>query len=129
MSENNFGDVVGGLAIVDLSSSQYHFVRVQSGGSALDLQIMTCSQAAERMMGVLLNDPTSGNHASVLVRPSIVKIKTAGALIAGDPVTTNAVGRAVAATSGQNVAGYAIVNVNSDAIGKIQFNPSVFIVA
>lgn len=87
----------------DLSSALYHIVRISNGADAVNI---ASESVHSSMIGVLLNAPAAtGRHASVAY---IGQGKvTAGAAInsVGVFFTCNGSGRAVAAASGDMVAG------------------------
>jgi ribosomal protein S8E len=94
----------------DLRAKQYHIVRL----SAAD-QVAQATNAASStgIFGVIQNKPASLEAATVAVFGE-TKIVAGGAITAGVMITTNASGRATAATSGQMVLGRAMVAAASD---------------
>jgi len=91
-------------AAADLSLKQYHFVR----WSAADTVNTASLGSAQDFAGVLLNQPSAaGRHATVAVTGK-VKIVAAGSVTVNDYITTTSNGRAVAAASGDMVAGRAL---------------------
>jgi|TARA_S200002703_G_scaffold72269_1_gene62604 hypothetical protein len=85
----------------DLSTAQFKFVTLESDG-----QIDLADSAGENCVGVLLNDPTSGNAATVVMSGKTL-VKAGGTIAAGASVATSAAGLAVTAASGNIVMGYA----------------------
>ena len=85
----------------DLSTAQFKFVTLESDG-----QIDLADSAGENCIGVLLNDPTSGNAATVVMSGKTL-VKAGGTIAAGASVATDASGLAVTATTGNIVMGYA----------------------
>jgi len=85
----------------DLSAAQFKFVTLESDG-----QIDLADSAGENCVGVLLNDPASGNAATVVMSGKTL-VKSGGTIAAGASVATNAAGLAVTAASGNIVMGYA----------------------
>lgn len=83
----------------DLRSSQYCFVAI-SGSEA----VMLCRTSGEDMMGILQNQPYSGDNAVVMVM-GVSKIKAGGSVTRANPITTNhsGMGVSVTLTSGQYV--------------------------
>lgn len=77
----------------DLSAKQNHFVKINSSGAAV------VAGAGEAAIGVLQNDPTSGQTAAVQVS-GIAKIKAGASITAGAVIAVNADGEAVTATKG-----------------------------
>ena len=78
----------------DLSSSQYYFVKLDSAGKAV-----VCSAVTDKPVGVLQNDPTSGQAAEIVV-VGLTKVSTNAALAIGDLVGTSNDGQAAAYVSG-----------------------------
>lgn len=78
----------------DLSTKQYTFVKVNSSGQAVS------AAAGEAAIGVLQNEPTSGQTATVQVA-GIAKVKAGGNVTAGARVAADADGKAVTATLGR----------------------------
>ena len=77
-----------------LSAKQNHFVKINSSGAAV------LAGAGEAAIGVLQNDPTSGQTAAVQVS-GVAKVKAGASITAGAQVAVNADGEAVAATLGR----------------------------
>jgi len=90
------------IAGEDLSSSQFKFVTLESDG-----QIDLADSAGENCMGVVVNDPTSGSEATVVVGGKTV-VTAGGTIAAGASVATDASGDAVTASTGNIVMGYAL---------------------
>jgi hypothetical protein len=89
------------IAGANLATEQYSFLKVDTAGAVV------LAGAGEDVDGVLMNDPASGRVAQVAV-DGIVKVKCGGTIAAGASVASNASGKAVAATTGQMVAGKAL---------------------
>ena len=85
----------------DLSAAQFKFVTLESDG-----QIDLADSAGENCVGILLNDPASGNAATVVMSGKTL-VKSGGTIAAGASVATNATGLAVTAATGNIVMGYA----------------------
>lgn len=79
---------ISAAAGADLSASQYLFCEI----SAADT-VTVCNAAGEAAVGVLTNNPTSGQTASVAVG-GVVKVKAGAAIAAGARVATDANGKA-----------------------------------
>lgn len=77
----------------NLSALQYTFVKM-SGTT-----VVAAAAATDIPIGVLLNDPTSGEVAAVAVS-GVVKLKASAAITAGVLVGTTAAGRAVTLLAG-----------------------------
>ena len=78
----------------NLSAKQNHFVKINSSGAAV------LAGAGEAAIGVLVNDPTSGQTAAVQIS-GIAKVKAGASITAGAQVAVNADGEAVSATLGR----------------------------
>lgn len=82
------------ITAADLSAKQFYFCKVDSSGYAA-----LCSAAGEEADGVIYdNGGTSGRVVSVAVG-GIVQVICGGTITAGNKVTTNSSGKAVAATA------------------------------
>jgi hypothetical protein len=100
---------ISAKAAADLSGKIYHFVRLSAANT-----VNQASYAADNtLVGVLLNDPKTGEAATVQIA-GIGHITAGAAITAGDPITTNGSGRAVAASSGQWVMGKALESAAAD---------------
>ena len=80
-------------AKTDLSGSQFHIVKIDGEG-----QIGRCSATTDRPLGVLQNDPKAGQVANVMIvgisKCETTRASSRQAIAAGDPVGTDASGRA-----------------------------------
>jgi len=96
-------------AEVDLSASQYKFVEITGENLVNNVGAET-----EIAIGVLQNDPLEGQEAEIMVS-GISKVYTADATIsAGDLVTWNTDGEAVAATDEDYIVGIALADGVTD---------------
>lgn len=77
----------------DLSAKQYTFVKISGTG------VIAVAAATDAPIGVLLNDPTTGETAAVAVS-GVVKVKASAAIVAGVAVGTTATGTAVTLVPG-----------------------------
>lgn len=102
----------------DLSSSQYKFVESNSSGTAT-----VCGTAGEYALGVLQNDPTSGNAATIAVS-GISKVVLGDTVAINVEVSTDASGRAIPATTGHKIVGIAIVGGAVGNIGSVLLRPA-----
>ena len=75
----------------DLSSDQYKFVKMDS----TDRQVILCSAATDRPIGILQNAPSSGSGAEIAVG-GISKLIGSGNVSVGNLVTTDANGLGLA---------------------------------
>lgn len=81
------------VAAADLSSSQYHIVELTGND-----QCNVCNNAGDQPIGILQNDPGSGQAATVWSNFGVSKVVSDGsgtAIARGDLLGTNASGRAV----------------------------------
>lgn len=84
----------------DLSALQYTFVKLSGTG------VVAVAAATDIPIGVLLNDPESGETAAVAVS-GVVKVKASSSSVdAGDLIGTAANGRAAALTAGTDTTKY-----------------------
>lgn len=89
----------------DLSSSQYHFVKLNSSGKAVE-----CSAVTDKPVGVLQNTPTSGQAAEIVV-VGLTKVSTNAALAIADLVGTSADSQAAAYVAGTDTTKYVVGTV------------------
>lgn len=80
----------------DLSSKQYYFVKMNA-----DNEVVVCSGATDIPVGVVQNDPTSGQEAEVMVQ-GVSKVSSDAALTAGTLIGTSGDGQADAKTAGSD---------------------------
>lgn len=99
----------------DLSSSQYYFVKVNSSGQAV-----LCSAATDKPIGVLQNDPASGEEASIVVVGG-TKLVTNAACDEGTVVGTASSGKGAPYVAGTDTTKYIVGSVilASGADGEI----------
>jgi hypothetical protein len=77
----------------DLSAKQYTFVKMSGTG------VIAAAAATDIPIGVLLNDPASGETAAVAVS-GVVKLEASAAITAGVLVGTTSTGTAVTLAAG-----------------------------
>jgi len=100
----------------DLSSLQHYIVKL---GSTEDT-IEKSTAASDAILGVLQNKPTSGQMASVAVG-GITKVIAGGSVSAGNLVTADSNGKAIATTSGgDHVLGMALQAASTGDIFAIE---------
>lgn len=108
------GRVITLEASTDLSSNQYHFVKVDTSGKAA----LAITSTAQEVLGVLQNKPSSGQAASVMI-DGVSKVVAAGStMAAGDLVTNSTAGRATPHTAGDMIIGTVIYG-SSGSTGRI----------
>lgn len=86
----------------DLSSKQYYFVKVNSSGQAV-----LCAAATDKPIGVLQNDPASGEEASIVVVGG-TKVVTNAACDEGTVVGTASDGKAAPYAAGTDTTKYIV---------------------
>lgn len=97
------------------TSNQYDLVEVNSTAD----QAVLASVLGQSVMGVLTNDPASGEACSIAYA-GISKVRYGGTVAKGDLLVANASGRAVAASAGgQYVIGRALVAGANGEIGTM----------
>lgn len=96
MAVGKFLDDDSFAASADLSAVQYHIVE-RTGAHSCNV----CNNAADVPLGVLQNDPRSGEAATVRLqgKSKVVSDGSGTAIAVGDRVGTNAAGRAVKKTA------------------------------
>jgi hypothetical protein len=102
--------LVGFTATGDLSAGQYKIVQL-SADTAGAVKLST--SATSNTIGVLVNDPTSGEAAQVQVA-GIAKVLGEASVAIGDAVTSSSTGRAKTTTTG----GDKIIGTALDAVGS-----------
>jgi hypothetical protein len=83
----------------DLSAKQYTFVKISGTG------VIAVAADTDVPIGVLLNDPASGETAAVAVS-GVVKLKASAAITAGAVIGTAAAGTGVTRTVGTDTTKY-----------------------
>lgn len=86
--------IPGIVASGDLSTSQYKVVKFATTAGA----VVVGAAGSDKIAGVLMNDPTSGQAAEVAVG-GIVKVLSEASVAAGDHVVSSTTGRAKTTTS------------------------------
>lgn len=107
------------VAGADLSASQYLFV-VQSSTAR---QVTVAGTAGLSCLGVLLNDPVSGQAACVAINGR-VKVFAGASFDPGVKVMTDNAGKATTATSTNNVMGTAVTAGVNGQICEIMLDKS-----
>lgn len=98
------------VAAADLSAKQYRFVKVDTAGKAA----LSGVGATDTSVGVLQNNPTSGQMATVGYT-GVTKAFALGVIAPGALVTSDANGKATTATTGDQVRGIAMNEANTAA--------------
>jgi hypothetical protein len=101
-------------ASADLSSKQYHFVKMSGNNT-----VTVCAAITDVPIGVLQNAPTSGQAAEVCLF-GITKVKADGTLAAGNVIGTSADGQADAITPGTDTTVYTMgLALNAAVAGDV----------
>jgi hypothetical protein len=100
----------------DLSAKQYFFVKADT----TDNQVVVCGDG-QNAIGVLLNDPTSGDTASVAVS-GVVKVYAGGTVTGGGPVASDTNGECVDAANGDYVLGTALEDGADGQVIRVLFD-------
>jgi hypothetical protein len=87
----------------DFTNDKYTIVNL----SAANTVVRATNATSRALFGVVINDPSSAQAATVAVR-GVVKIRAAGSVTAAVLITTDSSGRATAAVSGDLVIGRAL---------------------
>ncbi len=99
MSQLTFGTLT---AAADLSSKQYHIVKLASATT-----VNVCSAITDVPIGILQNDPESGEVAEICFL-GISKIVADGTIAAGNLIATSADGQADAVAAGTDTTVYPV---------------------
>ncbi len=86
----------------DLSTKQYHFVKLDSSGDAV-----ICAGATDVPYGVLQNAPASGETAEIMML-GVSKVKSDGVIAVGALIGTSSDGQADSKTSGTDTTEYVV---------------------
>jgi hypothetical protein len=103
---NNYSLKITLVAGADLSAAQYTFVKLDATGG-----VIQCSAVTDAPIGVLQNNPSSGQEAEVVVAGG-TKVKVGAAITAGNLQTTalgtSAAGLAVAKVLGTDTTNFSV---------------------
>lgn len=109
-------------ASADLSAKQYHFVKLSGNNT-----VTVCAAITDVPIGVLQNNPTSGQAAEVCLF-GVTKVVADGTLAAGDRIGTSADGQADAIVAGTDTTvttvGQALNAASAGDTVEIFFNPT-----
>lgn len=113
---SNYAVKVTLVAGEDLSAKQYHFVKIDNGTG----KAVAVSGATDRPIGVVQNNPSSGQEAEVLISGG-TKIKAGGSASAGQALFASASATGVTLAFGTTAsAAYAVGTwVTAGASGEI----------
>ena len=98
-SQVRFGNLT---AAADLSSKQYHFVKLASATT-----VNVCTAITDLPIGILQNNPESGETATITIF-GISKVVADGTLAAGNIIGTSADSQADAIVAGTDTTVYAM---------------------
>ena len=104
------------VAGADLSALQFTFVKMNTTDSTV-----IAAGNGEAAFGVLINDPTSGQAATVVTHGRVMIEVGTGGLTAGDLIGVDANGEAVTAASPDIVVGQCIVGASAGERATIDF--------
>jgi len=100
-------------ASADLSAKQYHFVKMSGNNT-----VTVCAAITDVPIGVLQNNPTSGQAAEVCLF-GISKVVADGTLAAGNVIGTSLDGQADAITAGSDTTVYVMgIALNAASAGE-----------
>jgi hypothetical protein len=117
MAYNNSQTSVTLEAGADLSTNQFHFVKLDADGQ---LSVATDGFAA---VGVLLNDPSAAGRAAEVCIGGLTRVEAGGNITAGDPVASNATGEAIEAGTDDVILGVAVTGGVDGEVISIIFQP------
>lgn len=100
--QNRGTNLPGIVAAADYSAAQHRFVTINAAGKA------ALSTAGQRIDAAMENDPGADQAASLMGPGSVAKITAGEAISLGDPVASDATGRAVVAGASENIGGVAL---------------------
>lgn len=92
--------LTGLTASADLSSKQFHFVKISGANT-----VTVCAAVTDRPIGVLQNKPTSGQEAEI-VACGVTKLSSDEAVAAGSVLGSSADGQAQVVTVGSETTVY-----------------------
>jgi hypothetical protein len=107
------------VAGVDLSASQYNFIKLNGSGQAIP-----CAAATDVPIGVLQNAPKAGKEAEILVAGG-TKIVGSAALAVGAQIGTTAAALAVAVVAGTDLTKYVLGTMLTATAGANELGAAV----
>lgn len=114
-------DVLTRLAGADLSTTgQYRFVEQSTSGT-----VTVCNSAGENALGVLQNNPASGQAATIAVG-GVTKVLAGATIAIGEQIATTAAGKAAVATNGQVILGEAMSGGGDGSIISMLWRPMAY---
>ncbi len=91
-------------AAADLSAKQYFFGAIDSSGE------FAVAGAGAQVDGVIQNEPDAQGKATTVGISGVSKVLAGGTVAAGELVASDSAGEAVAAATGDNIAGVAMAS-------------------
>lgn len=114
-------DVLTRIAGADLSTTgQYRFVEQSTAGT-----VTVCNSAGENAIGVLQNNPTGGQAATIAVG-GVTKVLAGATIEPGNQLATTSAGKAAVATNGQVILGEAMSAGGDGAIISMLWRPMAY---
>lgn len=104
------------IAGADLSTKQWTFVKMNT----TDRTVVSAGNA-EAAFGVLINDPASGEAATVVTSGRVIVEVGTGGLTAGDTVGVDANGEAVTSATSDIIVGIALETASAGERATIDF--------
>jgi hypothetical protein len=104
------------LAGADLSAKQFTFVKMNT----TDRTVVSAGNA-EAAFGVLINQPTSGQAATVVTHGRVIVEVGTGGLTAGDTVGVDANGEAVTSATSDIIVGICVEGASAGERATIDF--------
>ena len=89
----------GAIAGIDMTSDQFHFVRLDA--TTVAFEVTPTTLATHIPVGVLMNNPTASGGAEVIVS-GVAKLEYAGTVTQGDGLRTDTDARGVSLTVGSS---------------------------
>lgn len=105
------------VATSTLAAKQYYFVKLDANG-----QIVVAG-SGNYAIGVVQDKPAAGQVGSVCGPGDVTKVYCGGTFAAGDEVSSDSSGKAVAATSGAFVLGQALTAGADGYVATIIYQP------
>jgi hypothetical protein len=106
---------ISGEAAADLTGKQYRFVVVVPGSSDNLKEQYNVSGDAGEIHGVSMNAPAAQGRALTVAKRGRCPLEAGGTVNVGDLISSDSVGRGVAAVSGEIVGGRAVTGA---AVGE-----------
>lgn len=96
----NYDVLPGAIANGDMSTMQFSFVALSTGGT--DFEIGLTTQSSIISAGVLQNDPDTSGHGAEVAISGVCKVRYGGTVTNGQLLVADTLGRAVAETTALN---------------------------